>query len=330
MAPDRLGITIQTQKNGNNLAGKGWEPDHDAADGPSGPVCRHILRTENKRFLTNGGINLGLMGEDRAYSLPRFAGCARRKGWAVALALAVVLASSATPAQPAPAARPQQLQVIGAARPPYVIESNGLGTGPAIELLQILARSVGADQAVRILPFQRALLALEQGNTLYPALLRTPQRENRFIWIGEVYADRAVFFTRRDRAPVGSLAAARELARVSVMRGSELQGMLQSFGLEDFETTNNELDNARLLHAGRIDGWFALRAVGRATWTQLQFNPAELRASEAFATVPFWIAGSADLPEQTVAGLRAAYRATRADGRYRRIVAPLLALEDPQ
>ncbi|QDO97242.1 transporter substrate-binding domain-containing protein [Ferrovibrio terrae] len=274
------------------------------------------------------------MGEDRVYSLPRLAGCARRRRWAVALALAVValaLAPSAALAQPAaPAAPPQPLQVIGAARPPYIIETNGVGTGPAIELLQILARSVGVDQAVRILPFQRALLALEQGSTLYPALLRTPQRENRFIWIGEVYADRAVFFTRRDRTPVGSLAAARELPRVSVMRGSELQGMLQSFGLENFETSNSEIDNARLLHAGRIDGWFTLRAVGRATWAQLQFDPAELRTSEAFATVPFWIAGSADLPEQTVATLRAAYRAARVDGRYRRIIAPLLALENPQ
>ena len=245
--------------------------------------------------------------------------------------MAAVLPSATLLAQPAaPVAPPQQLQMIGAHRPPYMIDSSGFGTGPAVELLQILARRVGADQAVRILPFQRALLALEQGNALYPALLRTPQRETRFIWIGEVYADRAVFFTRKDKRPVNSLAAARELPRVSVMRGSELQGMLQSFGLDSFDTTNNELDNARLLHAGRIDGWFALRAVGRATWAQLQFDPAELHASEAFATLPFWIAGSADLPEGTVTALRAAYRAARADGRYRRIIAPLLALEDSQ
>lgn len=230
--------------------------------------------------------------------------------------------AGAQPATPPP-------QVIAAARPPYVIDSNGYATGPAIELLQILARSVGADQTVRIMPFQRALLALEQGGMLYPALLRTPQRENRFIWIGEVYVDRAVFFTRRARQPVASLAAARELPRVSVMRGSELQGMLQSFGLENFETTNSEIDNARLLQAGRIDGWFALQAVGRATWAQLKFAPAELQAGEAFATVPFWIAGSADLPEQTVATLRGAYRALRADGRYSRIIAPLLVLDKP-
>lgn len=283
---------------------------------------------ENKRFLIAGGTNLQIMREDRSIRMiPRLAS---RAGQCVALAMAMMLPAFAVLAQPAAPTPPQQLQVIGAHRPPYMIESNGNGTGPAIELLQILARSVGADQRVRILPFQRALLALEQGNTLYPALLRTPQRENRFIWIGEVYADRAVFFTRRDRTPVGSLAAARELPRVSVMRGSELQGMLQSFGLEKFETTNSEIDNARLLQAGRIDGWFALRAVGRATWAQLEFDPAELQASESFATLPFWIAASSDLSEQTVASLRATYRAVRADGRYRRIIAPLLALERQQ
>ncbi|WP_290817588.1 ABC transporter substrate-binding protein [Ferrovibrio sp.] len=237
--------------------------------------------------------------------------------------------AAAQPAAATPAARSHQLQILGAARPPYVIDSNGYGAGPAIELLQILARSVGAEQVVRIVPFQRALLALEQGGTLYPALLRTPQRENRFTWIGEVYTDRAVFFTRRGAAPVGSLTAVRTLPRVSVMRGSELQGMLQSFGLENFETTNSEIDNARLLQVGRIDGWFTLQAVGRATWAQLKFDPADLQSGDAFATLPFWIAGSANLPADTVTRLRAAYRAMRNDGRYGRIIAPLLALEKP-
>jgi polar amino acid transport system substrate-binding protein len=267
--------------------------------------------------------------------VPRFAGRIRRAARVSTLALglaiaACLIAPQAAGAQPAaPVTGSPALQIIGAARPPYVIESDGIGSGPAVELLQILARSIGTDPAVRIVPFQRALLALEQGGMLYPALLRTPQRESRFIWIGEVYADRAVFFTRSGTRRVDSLAAARDLPRVSVMRGSELQGMLQSFGLENFDATNNEIDNARLLQAGRIDGWFALRAVGRATWAQLQFDPAELQASEAFATLPFWIAGSADLPAQTVAALRAAYRAARVDGRYRRIIAPLLALENP-
>ncbi len=251
--------------------------------------------------------------------------------WA-AVGLIGMITGSAT-AQPTPgsadAATIAALQIVGAARPPYVIEQDGIGSGPAVELLQPMARAIGIDPTVRIIPFQRALIALDQGNTIYPALLRTPQRETRYIWIGEVYADRAVFFTRRSSSAVTNLDAARQLPRISVMRGSELQNMLRSFGLENFETTNSEADNARLLQAERIDGWFALRAVGRATWAELKFSPAELRASEAFATLPFWIAASPNLPKDAVNTMRSVYRAMRADGRYRRIVAPLVALENP-
>lgn len=217
----------------------------------------------------------------------------------------------------------QAVQVIGAARPPYVIDQNGRGAGPAVEIVKQIAPAAGIDPGVRILPFQRAIMALDQGGVLYPALLRTPQREDKYVWIGEVFSDRAVFMTRRGTPVVNSLEAARRLERVNVMRGSELQGMLQSFGVTDVEPSNSEADIARLLKAGRIDGWFTPRAVGRSTWKLLGFDPAELQDGETFAILPFWVAASADLPAETVARLRAAYRSLRSDGRYRRIIAPL-------
>lgn len=219
------------------------------------------------------------------------------------------------------------IQIIGAARPPYISDSEGRGTGPAAELVKLLAEAAGLDPTVRILPFQRAVLALEQGGVLYPALLRTPPREGKYIWIGEVFSDRAVFLTRRGSPVVNNLDGARRLGRINVMRGSELQMMLQSFGVTDIEASNNEVDIARLLRAGRIDGWFAPRAVARATWTGLDFDLTELQAGDTFATLPFWITASSDMPGETVARLRSAYRALRTDGRYDRIIAPLLKLD---
>jgi polar amino acid transport system substrate-binding protein len=224
---------------------------------------------------------------------------------------------------PAASGEPMPIQIIGAARPPYVIERDGQGSGPAVEILRQIAPAAGIDPAVRILPFQRAIMALDQGGTIYPALLRTPQRETRYIWIGEVFSDRAVFMTRRGSPVVNGLEVARRLGQINVMRGSELHGMLQSFGLTDIESSNSEADIARLLRAGRIDGWFTPRAVGRATWKMLAFDPADLQDGETFALLPFWIAASANLPAETVTRLRAAYRSLRNDGRYRRIIAPL-------
>lgn len=219
------------------------------------------------------------------------------------------------------------LQIVATSRPPYMVDRDGQAGGPAIELALEIARATGVAPSVRILPFQRAVLALDQGNTLYPALLRTPQREGRYIWIGEVFADRAVFFTRRGEPVVNRLDVARRFERITVMRGSELQSMLQSFGINEIEPTNSEIDNARLLQAGRTEVWFALKAVGRATWTELGFAPGDLQSGDTFATMPFWITVSPSTDDATVAKLRAAYQAMRKDGRYNHIVAPLHKLD---
>lgn len=181
------------------------------------------------------------------------------RGGVVAL-LATIAGATAAMAQPA------AVEIIGPARPPYIVDRDGTGAGPAVEIVQRLARDTGISPHVRIMPFQRAVKHLDEGGTIYPALLRTPQREQKYIWIGEVFTDRAVIYTRNREAMANDIVSARSLRRISVMQGSELQGMLRSFGLGNFETNNSEVDNARLLQAGRIDGWFTLRAVGQATW----------------------------------------------------------------
>ena len=214
-------------------------------------------------------------------------------------------------------------QIVGAARPPYVVDRDGIASGPAVELVQLLARDVGIPPQVRIMPFQRAVRSLDQGDTIYPALLRTPARESKYVWIGEGFADQAVFYTRASAPVVDDLDSARQLKNISVMRGSELTALLQSFGLDTVEHNNSEIDNARLLRAGRIDGWFTLRAVGRATWRELGYAPSELRSGKSFAVMAFWIAASANLTPALIERLRAAYAKRRADGSYARIMVPL-------
>lgn len=241
--------------------------------------------------------------------------------------MGILLASFAAGAQPALPDR--TLEITGPARPPYIIDREGFAGGPAVELAMELAAAIGLRPEPRIVPFQRAIMALNTGNTLYPALLRTPDREKKYLWIGEVLADQAVFFTRSPMPGVSDIGSARRLAGVTALRGSELQGMLDSFGLQNVEANASERDNARLLANGRIDGWFALKSVGRATWAELDFNPADLRASDSFAALSFWIAASSNLPPATVTTLRNEYKAMRKDGRYDRIVAPLAALNTP-
>lgn len=239
--------------------------------------------------------------------------------------LATMLLAGTAAAQPGPSIN--GLQIVGPSRPPYIVDNQGVGSGPAVELAAQILRAVGvADPVARILPFQRAVIELDKGSTLYPSLLRTPQREARYHWIGEVFAEQAVFFTMLPRPTVDNVARARDLERITVMRGSELYWALQSYGLENVETNNSETDNARLLRAGRIDGWFTLKAVGFATWTELGYDRTELQAGPAFAMISFWLAASHDIDPAVIARMKDAYREMQTDGRYQRIIAPLTAL----
>lgn len=222
------------------------------------------------------------------------------------------------------------VRVITPLRPPYVVDAgSGFADGPAIRLVQRLAQAAGIDPAVQVVPFERAVMNLDRGDTLYPALLRTQPREAKYQWIGEVFADNAVLFTRRGTIPARDLADAGRFGTITVMRGSELVTLLRLAGLANFRTANSEIDNARLLAVGRVDAWFAPAAVGRATWDELSFDPAALHASGPAERLSFWVATSRNLSPGTVARLRRAYDDLRASGEYDRIVALLHAIEPP-
>ena len=247
------------------------------------------------------------------------------------MAMILLLAAPAAGAQTADTAgtaadsRPE-LRIVSPVRLPYVAEQDGGAAGPAAELAMELAREAGFSPTVRIMPFQRAVLALEREKAMYPALLRTPDRERKYVWIGEVHADQARFFFLADGPAFPDAEAARQASAITILRGSELQKTLATLGLGNAEPNASEIDNARLLRHRRVDAWFALDAVGRATWRELGYDPALLRASAPVDDFSFWIAASPNLPADAVARLRAAYQTMRRDGRYARIVAPLAAL----
>lgn len=227
---------------------------------------------------------------------------------------------------PVMAAAQPALEIVGPIRPPYVSEIDGKPAGPALDLARRIAADAGLTPNIRILPFQRAVLQLDLGGTLYPALLRTPQREARYAWIGMVHADQAVFFTRAGMAAIDTQEQARQVAQIGVLRGSELLPMLQSYGLDNIHIASSEAENARLLQAGRITAWFALNAVGLATTQELGMNAAEFRTGASFAQLSFWVVASPGLPPALIDALRDGYARLRQSGEYDRIMLPLTRL----
>lgn len=71
--------------------------------------------------------------------------------------------------------------------PPYNFTENGQPRGYATELVYKLATQVGIDVDVQVLPWSRAMLtAQERPNVLIFSMLRTPDREHNYHWIGAI------------------------------------------------------------------------------------------------------------------------------------------------
>ncbi len=216
------------------------------------------------------------------------------------------------------------VRVVTPVRPPYVVDAGaGFADGPSIRLLQRVAELAGIVPAIEVVPFERAILMLDRGDALYPALLRTPARERRYQWIGEVFTDNAVVFTRKTAPAIRSLAEARQFGTVTVMRGSELAALMRAEGLTNIGNETSDIDNARMLAAGRVDAWLAPSTVGRAVWDALHFDPAALQASAPVAALSFWIVAAQNFDPAILARLRNAYMELLTTGEYDRIVAPL-------
>ena len=81
----------------------------------------------------------------------------------------------------------EQDRVVAANFPPIMIEGDQARPGYAIEILQVAAERADRDIDVAFYPLRRGLAIMQsEGNIIFPSLLRTPERENQFLWLARI------------------------------------------------------------------------------------------------------------------------------------------------
>lgn len=85
---------------------------------------------------------------------------------------------------------------------PYQYEEDGRPTGLAVEVLQLMWDEMGvAEQHIEFLPWQRAYeMTIMEPNTILFSMVRTPQREPQFKWVGPIQPARTIMIARSDSA----------------------------------------------------------------------------------------------------------------------------------
>lgn len=81
----------------------------------------------------------------------------------------------------------QNLTVVTTTFTPYNMEIDGKITGVGTEIVQATLEKAGIEAEIQIFPWARAYkMALEEPNTLIYTMVRIPDRESLFKWVGPI------------------------------------------------------------------------------------------------------------------------------------------------
>ena len=226
-------------------------------------------------------------------------------------------------------ARAQTLSALTESLPPLNYEINGTVTGFSSDLLDLMAAEAGITVNKQLLPWARAMsMVSRQNNTLIYSLVRTPERESQFQWIGPISPRRIVLYKFSNRQDITikrfedlrayrigttneSAATKQLLAKGLVIDG---QGGAHSPGLD---IGVNDEANMRKFIAKRFDLLLALDWAAAYQSRTVRLNPGEIEPAWVLdESLSYWYGLSLGSDSGIAKKLNAALKKIKDDGRY--------------
>lgn len=143
--------------------------------------------------------------------------------------------------------------------PPYhFINSHGQADGALVEIVQAVLKQASLPGVIEIQPFARSYQAAKtQKDTFLFSLLKTPNRDKQFKWLGETYRSYAVLVGLKDRVDIklSSLSDAKPLI-VGTIRGYHSANFLVQNGFQEHKNLSLSVTSKHMwamLFNNRID-----------------------------------------------------------------------------
>jgi len=202
--------------------------------------------------------------------------------------------------------------------PPYHYMENGKVAGVAADLLRAACERAKVNCSIELLPWARAMaLTRLKPNSLVFSVVRTPEREDNFIWLSPIATEPVWLYGRPDSPPVQSLADLRHV-RVGVINGSSGAAFLRAAGAppQSIDVANSADANLRKFALRRVD--FILGTDNRMQ-QQLARQPLPFKVGKALqiADATSYYAMHPQSSPDVVAALRGALEELRASKPYK-------------
>lgn len=152
----------------------------------------------------------------------------------------------------------QNITIATCIEPPYQMqEQDGALTGVSVELVQLMLKEAEVDAQIQVYPWARAYrMAQTNENVMLFSILRNPQREKLFKWVGSLHPFHVFFYRLKSRPEVvvNTLDDAKKY-KIGVLKDDSRNIYLRSQGFDDKNLNEAPLDenNIKKLFAHRID-----------------------------------------------------------------------------
>ena len=208
---------------------------------------------------------------------------------------------------------------------PYNYSEDGEPKGFSVEIVRAIAQRVNADIDIQLLPTMRAKASLESNKrTMLITMLRTPERESRYKWIGPL-GDSSIYFYKRKDNPleVSTLEDARKVRSICSRHGTLMTSRLLAAGFTNVETgASDGTALYRMLIFGRCDLAISDSPLGVIhLLKQMNYPPdAVVQTPVKLITSPLYIACSKDISDAEIARWQAALDQLKSSGVYQVIL----------
>lgn len=203
--------------------------------------------------------------------------------------------------------------------PPFNFRHGQVTSGLYVDLLLAMFKELGIKKTaadIIVVPWARAYNEVQsRKNTMLLTVVRTPDRENLFKWVGPIGQYRAVLFARKDRN-VDVLTNGFKGYRFGVTQKSKAEHFLIWNGAlpGNLIFMNSPESAAQMLARGRIDAW--ARDYTVASWTlQEQGYPlTDFEVVHTFEMVGRYLAFNKDTDNALIERLQQQLGVFAADG----------------
>lgn len=208
--------------------------------------------------------------------------------------------------------------------PPFNFSSEGRTTGYSTEIVRLLLAKLGRTDPITLVPSDRGMSLLLTGErTMMFSILRTPEREARFRWIGPL-GEASIFFYQRKGSGlvIRTLDDAKRVRSIACRSAGLVVGLLREAGFTnlDASTTKSESVYLKLL-AGRSDLAISDTPLGVAhLLRQLGYPPDALEMTPVkVVDAKIYLAASLDFSVREIAQWQSALDSLQQSGEIERL-----------